>query len=228
MDGASGLAWAFSRKELHVWRYADGAEAIVSTRTLPYPSSRRHLVSLVAAEVRRMLVTMRPSSTYHMHNNLTLGSHLNDSMLCNIILTTLHASIRLSHAHLFHTALCGGRRTLVAPPDIVGWQGGRGPLAVIQCSEDGNIAIWPDFCGSDVLATLRVAGGGTVAALAAAPRQPGGGASPGAFLAYAGTADGALHRIEGTPGDGGELKATIGVVSQYTQAAPGQQVIFVS
>ena len=52
VDGATGLAWAFSRKELHVWRYTDGPAAIVFTRTLPYPSSRRHFVSLVAAEVR--------------------------------------------------------------------------------------------------------------------------------------------------------------------------------
>ena len=52
VDGATGLAWLFSKKDLHVWRYADGPAAIVSTRTLPYPSSRRHFVSLVAAEVR--------------------------------------------------------------------------------------------------------------------------------------------------------------------------------
>ena len=55
VDAATGLAWAFLRRELLVWRYNDGKAAEVVTRMLPYPSSRRHFVALIDHQVRGRL-----------------------------------------------------------------------------------------------------------------------------------------------------------------------------
>lgn len=85
-------------------------------------------------------------------------------------------------------------------------------MAGIQHKENGNIALWPEFLDSNALATLRVAGGRTIAAYAAAPKQQGATTSPRAFTAYAGTPDDAVHNIEGAPGDDGEQKATTCIV----------------
>lgn len=52
VDGGTGLAWVFSKKELLVWMYDEGPDAEVHNRTLPYTSSRRHFVSFALHEVR--------------------------------------------------------------------------------------------------------------------------------------------------------------------------------
>ena len=55
VDGATGLAWVFSKKDLFVWMYDEGRDAEVHVRTLPYSSTRRHFVSMVLHEVRDIL-----------------------------------------------------------------------------------------------------------------------------------------------------------------------------
>ena len=88
-------------------------------------------------------------------------------------------------------------------------QGHAGSITVLLCSEDGNLAIWPDWVASDAVDTQRVPG--TVTALAATAH--------GAFLAVAATSDGALHRIECSAG-----QATVRRLGQAVQAGPSQQV----
>ncbi len=51
VDGSSGLAWVFSKKDLFVWMFDEGSDAEVHKRTLPYTSSRRHFVSFALHEV---------------------------------------------------------------------------------------------------------------------------------------------------------------------------------
>lgn len=55
VDGATGLGWVFSKKDLYVWMYDEGRDAEVHVRTLPYSSTRRHFVSTALHEVRDML-----------------------------------------------------------------------------------------------------------------------------------------------------------------------------
>ena len=64
VDAATGLAWAFSRRELLVWRWSEGRSAAVVTRTLPYLSSRHHFVALIGHEVR---AGPSPVAKVHMH-----------------------------------------------------------------------------------------------------------------------------------------------------------------
>lgn len=49
--GSSGLAWVFSRKELLLWMYDEGSAARVHVQSLPYPSDKKHFVSLAIHEV---------------------------------------------------------------------------------------------------------------------------------------------------------------------------------
>lgn len=55
VDGATGLAWVFSKKDLYVWMYDEGRDAEVHVRTLPYSSTRRHFVSMALHEVRDLI-----------------------------------------------------------------------------------------------------------------------------------------------------------------------------
>ena len=90
-------------------------------------------------------------------------------------------------------------------------QGRRDSITVLLCSEDGNLAVWPDFLSSDAVDTQRVPG--TVTALAAAATARGG------FLAVAATSDGALHHIQGGAGP-----VSVRRLSHAAPAAPSQQV----
>ncbi|BDA43944.1 Nuclear pore complex protein NUP133 [Coccomyxa sp. Obi] len=134
VDGATGLAWVFSKKDLYVWMYDEGRDAEVHVRTLPYSSTRRHFVSMA-----------------------------------------LHES--------------------------------PARLSVVLCSDDGNLAMWPDFCGNNAVETQRLAG--PITAAAAAP-MPG-----GAFVACAATAATAIVCVRARPSPGG-LQTS---VSRLTEAA---------
>ena len=48
-------AWVFTKKELFLWRYADGSSAQVHSRALPYISAGHHFVSITPAQVRVQL-----------------------------------------------------------------------------------------------------------------------------------------------------------------------------
>ena len=86
------------------------------------------------------------------------------------------------------------------------------------CSGNGNLAVWPDFTGSDAVATQRIAGTVTALTAAAAP-----GLGPGAFLACAATSDAALHRLEGAPGGSDGLQTSVRRLSPLASAGPTQQ-----
>lgn len=87
---------------------------------------------------------------------------------------------------------------------------------MVLCSDDGNLALWPDFCGSDAMETQRLAGQVTGAAAAAL--------SGGAFIACVGTAGAALFCVRAEPSLGG-LQTRVARLSAPA-AAPlaGQQV----
>jgi hypothetical protein len=53
LDGSSGLAWAFSRKELLIWMYDEAEAASMHTRSLPYTSDKKHFVSIALHKVKR-------------------------------------------------------------------------------------------------------------------------------------------------------------------------------
>ena len=87
---------------------------------------------------------------------------------------------------------------------------------MVLCSDDGNLALWPNFCGSDAMETQRLAGQVTGAAAAAL--------SGGAFIACVGTAGAALFCVRAEPSPGG-LQTRVARLSAPA-AAPlaGQQV----
>lgn len=84
VDGSTGLAWLFSKKDLLVWRYDEGAAAEVHMRTLPYTSSRRHVVAIAIDQVHAQ--RQRPSHHYQslpatFHAWLTYGQCCWDVLL---------------------------------------------------------------------------------------------------------------------------------------------------
>jgi hypothetical protein len=81
----------------------------------------------------------------------------------------------------------------------------------VLCSEDGNMALWPDFCASDALLTQRISGTVTALAAAALPEMP------GAFMACAATADGSLHSVIAGPDEHRRLRSS---AHRFAAASP--------
>lgn len=65
VDGSTGLAWVFSKKDLLVWMYDEGQDAEVHKRTLPYTPSRRHFVSFALHKVRVLRLRKHALSVLH-------------------------------------------------------------------------------------------------------------------------------------------------------------------
>lgn len=89
-------------------------------------------------------------------------------------------------------------------------------LLVALCSDDGNLAVWPDFCGSDAVETQRLAG--PVTAAAASP-LPGGG-----FAAAVATAAAQLFCVRAQPSPDGVQTSVTRFTSAAAAPAAGQQV----
>lgn len=89
-------------------------------------------------------------------------------------------------------------------------------LSVVLCSDDGNLAMWPDFCGSDAVETQRLAG--PITAAAAAPM------SGGAFVACAATAAAAIVCVRARPSPGGLQTSVSRLTAAAGTVSAGQQV----
>ena len=89
-------------------------------------------------------------------------------------------------------------------------------LSVVLCSDDGNLALWPDFCGSDTLETQRLAGPVTTAAAAPLPG--------GAFVACVGTAGASLFCVRAELAAGVLQTRVARLNAPAAASAGGQQV----
>ena len=89
-------------------------------------------------------------------------------------------------------------------------------LSVVLCSDDGNLAMWPDFCGSEAVETQRLAGPITAAAAAALPG--------GALVACAATAAATILCVRTRPPPGGLQTSVSRLTAAAGALSAGQQV----